>query len=191
MDCKAKLVKVIIVEDGQASYFNGYTGGIVANDKLKLTVKVDKLTRMVTADISVHHPTREPPFTQYGYASIGQSERWKAYNDGSFQAVEDGKHYRSIMTISPNRVSGSVVSNPFGDGNWVITRYYKNDWSGIVNKYSPDGTRLQVIAIDCRGRKGSMDTLIKEVDTLVKSHQSTRIPTWEELMAIHEKEEKQ
>ena len=163
MGCKVKSVKLMIIEDGEASEYSTYDGGIDVNDKLKLDINWHLKASgkaMITAHLN--HDQNGTTKNQYGYAAI-YVDKFISYTDGSVRAAENGDDFMSLMVLHPDKVISSNIDSRMGEGYWKINRYFKNDWVGVISQFSAEGVRAHIITIDCRTRKGSVDALIKEI----------------------------
>lgn len=132
MSCVVKSNAVTAVREGKPYAYTGFVGKTDAGDTLTLTysrignesVSVD-LTDMKRNQTFVFGYYRDLQFVKSGGLRVGD------LNSGAY--------------LTPD-----FIHTWDATGDFVLTRYYKNDWQGYFVQNIPVELTVQVVTLDCR-----------------------------------------
>lgn len=149
MDCTATGNVVVSSEEGKFKTYSGLQGGVNVNEVLNLTYSVTNNSIY----ISLKRDKAENNIVINSRLST---------NDVNTSA-EKGKGGGFVLETKFNH---SVSFTPdyiriYEFKEFVISRYYKNDWHGIYVYVSPLDLSTQTITLNCRHTNDKMDSAFK------------------------------
>jgi hypothetical protein len=158
MRCKVKSNYVVQNEEGNPKVFSGYEDSFTKGDTLYFKFKI---------------PSYNKKGTHFELTDGKDEEENSAYFKGKPNILSsllgDGFIYKRTKDSGFSIVFKSDFINwDLMLGNLVLSRYYKNDWSGILVKYYPPAMSAQIATLDCRQSSDRVDEFIDYVKKLAK-----------------------
>lgn len=164
MDCKVKSNKIIGIVEGKPTEYSGYQNQFIIGDNLAITYGFEHETVVLKIFDNAKGQ---------GYFNLLVDQLHKdtsSWESGGGIGAEAGD---DKIWISHDRIESKNFAWT-SDGNYVdaelaLTRYYKNDWQGIVaNKV--DHTAIHIFTLDCRHSVDYIDVMLRRMDGLKALH---------------------
>jgi len=142
MKCAVKSNYVVINEEGVPKLFKGFADEFKVGDSLSFKFKVDNNFWFDLKD-------DKSDFSHFTFFERNQAK----YSD--FLGLQFESDYGSKITFRKNFINWDLIL-----GNLILSRYYKNDWSGIFVSYNPLDMAAQVATLDCRMWNDGVDKFV-------------------------------
>jgi len=150
MNCTVTGNVVVSSEEGKFKTYSFIQGGVKANEKVTLDYRVDS----ISIYIALKRNQKEKSSIIYNYLESKHDGTTAEKANGGF-FIKESTHNHSI-SFMPDYIR----INNFGE--FVIRRYYKNDWHGILFNVARDSDfTTQTITFNCRHSNDKMEEAFK------------------------------
>jgi hypothetical protein len=149
MDCKITGNVVVSSEEGKFKTYSSIEGGVKVNEKVTLNYKVSDNGIY----IGLNREINEKNIIINNYLTTDQPKTTAKNASGGFIIEESA--YNHSVSFMPDYIR----INSFGE--FVLRRYYKNDWHGIFSNTMSADLTTQTITFDCRHTKDKMNEAFK------------------------------
>ena len=150
MDCTVTGNVVVASEEGKFKTYSSMEGGVKANEKVTLNYRVGNNSIYISLERNVKEKSNII-INQYFSTDMPETTAEKA-SGGFF--IKNSTHNHSI-SFMPDYIR----INNFEE--FVLSRYYKNDWHGVYSDVMPRDLVAQTLTFDCRHSKDNMDEAFK------------------------------
>lgn len=166
MNCTIESNTVVTIEDGKAKTYSGYKDKFVVGDALELRYSIYVETyndgRQRTVIKIVLHDAKRDDIAVIGREYI---YRLTSGPEGDYQNyVFEGEVYGTIV-FGPDYIFLRNLSKEF-----AMKRYYKGDWHGIVNSFSPSELLASTYTFDCRHESDKIDEILETLEDYFKKN---------------------
>jgi hypothetical protein len=153
MDCTVTGSVVIASEEGQFKTYSGIEGGVKANDKLTLNYNVRNDSIYIALK---KKDGAENNIVINAFLSSSNLDTTALQGDnGGFVLTERSSSLNKSVSFLPDYIRVKQFKE------FVISRYYKNDWHGIFSNVNPRESFAQTLTLNCRHVNDKMDDALK------------------------------
>jgi len=157
MRCEVKSNDVIVMKDGSAKKYAGYTDGVEAGDTLILTYQANK----DGVSLFLRKPINSNAPSKIGVEILNNTEfGFEAFDIEANEINSEGGIVRSGVNTRIYAYNDSLgFKGLIYQGE--LERYYKSDWHGFV--YSTLGLSVHIMGIACTHNNDNLDNFISTI----------------------------